>query len=1797
MAFDITSRAWLHVASITSERALGERRAIAPITTMELRDEREESEEDSEVDDLRQLELDRNYNDQKLKSRFEHIFRKYEHDFEGIGDEIEIASGDIVVDNGHLQHMRHEADPGKSASSRFVKTFQEKLGYEDESTSDEDEDDEDTEDDEGDEESNEDDASETPVYRARHAEKSSRSRRDHNISPRKAMNAFGDLDRPAPRLAHLLVGQGTPQPLAASATNRGNQDDSSIESTSGTSTPNNLLSKVPGLQESMLALQPRAKRSAVDPEAIEALGVSIANQLAQLMAGPSKSKHKKKSQARPRETAKSSMWDYPEIGSRPRKRRRRSPSPLKHPIPSSPAPGSPGEDSLWAPEGSVRPSKRLRRDFGDDQSQSTPAPRGNTRLHLPSSGNGTSKKDVRRCWNCSLTSTPSWQKGPHEQDLCESCARYYLRHRRMKPFDSPTPSIEDEENGEDDRPRAITHVGQEKNRHESRKASAVDEVGSVAEPIFVPSGEESEDENNGNENYTAEASDARMAVAPDAYSYRLVPSDVQPGQSHATSSSAELLPSPQMTPQQTFSYGHGHVHGPEHQRQQLDRPISYDQSIIYPAQPHYNHYRTGQPFQHQWQPGASNNTAPQSSHLRYGHHEETPGNEQHRAIEPFEPGYQANTSRTLTTSPKKRIGHFTIEEDALIIRLKEQEMLTWDAISRYFPDRSTYAISGRYTRELKFGRNPARDLLEYREQYPTDDDDEDDQEADPVLRKDLAWNDDQDELLLELREDQELEWDDIASLLPGHDPEAVERRYELLAERGLEQHIQKHNLQVPDLGEEDDTVDKRQGWFSPEEDAFIVRLREIERLEWSEIGEKIRTRPLQSIQRRYSRCLAPQRRKSYATSKYDSIQGTMQDRILAVDPTLAGAAATAPFEPEEDDLLKRLKDSEGLSWEVIADRLGGRPPDTVRHRYEYKFGREAAKKPPPPPRPLPPKTAAIPGTSVMRLDEKTEATPGQRDNERNAPPQPSQVSAAQQSPSHQVERGPGSRTPFTQAEDDIILQLREFAGLSWENIAQRLPGRSVKSISSRYTEVIRPVQNRPHSHAHLEPSSRHPNPSSPSPVGSAQQHTRPIPRMIIYKPPTSAGAAMQREESTAVADVSQMPSRSDSQRPKARSRTSLPSTLPSTSKSQNPLLRKALDNSLRRRSDIAPTSNIAPSSNEGAMQPRKKWHPNPEAPSQQLIREMELSLHTLSSKDTPAITMPPLSRNDESPESTDGGDRRALQKLMHAATKFAVQQKNPALCQRVKEIYDKNPDDERLHQLTRLASNSSIITTDVISALEQIGNPAQTSRDARPGSQRVSRKPEASQLPTAQTLPTRTVIHSAEQSSAGEKGVPQPLSPRRARRAAFDSASRKNAELLALPLELEHEQLNETEALVSTSPLGIKRYSDDNSKGLDYEMTGSGSSGSESSDTQSKRNARRKRPSSAKNLSIDFSPEELICNAFKSSDTRAMHVKDICASIETDNEMPSSWRSKIRAELTANPLFERVQTDDRKSGWQMTDRAGGSSGGSVAAHRNTQRVGLSTPQHSRQIQEDDAESTSVMDENEEAVIVNVGPKQRRICSSAAAARVSKHASKASGSSELRSALSKKSEERPNPKGRRVTFSPADAMEDELASPAPFRSFEIANSDEEEELHLGFSLEEPDELAEPTETPLVRKAADRLTSSDIYRDPISSDAADFSVRQLSTQDKLKASASSSSSPLFMKPYTPASSTFNRKMVTPKPSSSRLSQLKGQTPARYQSPTAIFMSRSSSVASSRRSSFGKRLVETPVREVDSDEDELA
>ncbi|KAI0384202.1 hypothetical protein F5Y04DRAFT_249246 [Hypomontagnella monticulosa] len=71
---------------------------------------------DAKQDPLYQLDKGRAKAATRLKSAWERIFEKYEKDFTGVGDEIDLATGEVIVNNGHLQSLDDEKDRAREGS-------------------------------------------------------------------------------------------------------------------------------------------------------------------------------------------------------------------------------------------------------------------------------------------------------------------------------------------------------------------------------------------------------------------------------------------------------------------------------------------------------------------------------------------------------------------------------------------------------------------------------------------------------------------------------------------------------------------------------------------------------------------------------------------------------------------------------------------------------------------------------------------------------------------------------------------------------------------------------------------------------------------------------------------------------------------------------------------------------------------------------------------------------------------------------------------------------------------------------------------------------------------------------------------------------------------------------------------------------------------------------------------------------------------------------------------------------------------------------------------------------------------------------------------------------------------------------------------------------------------------------------------------------------------------------------------------------------------------------------------------
>lgn len=390
------------------------------------------------VDDEPDLARDRRANDARLKSRFEHIFAKYGKDFDGVGDEIDLETGRIIVNNGHIERMRHEVDPGRGRSSQVLQVLGRNIQDDDRGVV------------HGDgfvvEDSAEgsDDAEELGVTGA--SGFSSSDNADYNEDEAGAPDELSSDFFP--------IHDNTPE-RAASVRKSGGRGKSNIDqtvtlsqSTSRSISPENQPVDFSFLRESMKSMQVQSGQpGSVDADAIQLLGQNIANQLARYMTGGSKRSKRRSPDQR---NSKDSRWDYPVLPGDPIDRT---------PTPPPPASSSAAlfavspdrETSVWAPRRRYkRRQSKLQSpvnhnntiDVGEDDDDIDPLqsdPPSYTTANIGDEIEGAVNID---CYNCGVVESRVWRVGPDGR-LCDSCGTYYRRYGLMKAVEdeSSTPAL------------------------------------------------------------------------------------------------------------------------------------------------------------------------------------------------------------------------------------------------------------------------------------------------------------------------------------------------------------------------------------------------------------------------------------------------------------------------------------------------------------------------------------------------------------------------------------------------------------------------------------------------------------------------------------------------------------------------------------------------------------------------------------------------------------------------------------------------------------------------------------------------------------------------------------------------------------------------------------------------------------------------------------------------------------------------------------------------------------------------------------------------------------------------------------------------------------------------------------------------------------------------------------------------------------------------------------------------------------------------------------------------------------
>ena len=799
----------------------------------QLREEVEEVEEISD-DEERQLgynpqlgghydpELghDRKQEKSKLRGRFEQIFEKYERDFEGIGDEIDLKTGTIVVDNGHLKNMQHEVDIGDSASGEFTQASTENLETEDSSgeTGSDDEDEE------------FDDRDSTPAETSNGDFSAPHQTEDSMTSLSEENDSTQKLD---PRLREpnaQLDAQSLPRKILVDP--RRSREESVAASSGSNAAPDNIFDQLPTLRDSMLDVQSKYKNGqGMDQDAIQALGMSIANQLATFVSGGKKKSLKRKHEASSVDPA----WSHPELpglAERPQAKRRprsRSLSPWPEPPKKSP-----GQQSIWAPL--KRPKARKKQQLGyllvqaahqavDDSLSVTADNEDAQHLQERNQNDG-----ARKCYHCQTSNSFVWRNG-QDGVLCNACGMYHYRYGLLRPLE-PLSETEVESDSDVDTQGDRPPHSAKTSARSIRFALEEDAQLIKLKEIDCVSWERIASHFPGRTAYAVQCRYSKKLLRQKHEArYTLV------NQGHRFEENANGVPS--------FA------------ARSKDFAEEEDELLL---------KLRDEDGLDDWEVVARSFLGRSAQILERRFHEL----EKH-----CRDGKPKRKAKRVLDPTTRMFYRYSAEEDELIVKLREVDKLSWSALAQRFPGRNVIALQKRYVREQ--AKKKQKQTETNGAEAPVG-------EASTMIDssgvgsgslKGVRYTAEEDSLLIQLRDVQQLSWGEIAEKIPGKTLESLSNRYRYNQIKGQvdrdedggaesDDEMPTRSLEQSPAGDDampktypmpqKQSVKRRYRWTQDESD-LLATLR-AEGKTWDEIARRVPRRSAQSIQNFYRKNLS-----------------------------------------------------------------------------------------------------------------------------------------------------------------------------------------------------------------------------------------------------------------------------------------------------------------------------------------------------------------------------------------------------------------------------------------------------------------------------------------------------------------------------------------------------------------------------------------------------------------------------------------------------------------------------------------------------------------------------------------------------------------------------------------------------------------------------------------------------------------------------------------------------------------------------------------------------------------------------
>lgn len=281
-----------------------------------------------------------------------------------------------------------------------------------------------------------------------------------------------------------------------------------------------------------------------------------------------------------------------------------------------------------------------------------------------------------------------------------------------------------------------------------------------------------------------------------------------------------------------------------------------------------------------------------------------------------------NESQWRTSSAAGFVAPFSQAEDDLLVKLKEVDKLDWKEILTHFPGRTMGSISGHYG-QLKLKGVPEKTSnLTLTPQ------------ASQESKDSAHWSQMEDDLLIKLKEVDDLERHDVMPHFPGRTVGSISGRYD-----HLKVPPEKAETAAPSAAPAQSTPTKSQ-WmpYSPEEDALLAKLKEQDNLKWEQIFPRFPNRNPAALQVHYSTKVKSKTKHPTPKSLQQKTKAAPQVRVSS-----AGNFGTA-YSSQEDDLIVKLKEEDGLSWDQMVPMFSGRTAGSLAVRYSTKLrNRDSAR--------------------------------------------------------------------------------------------------------------------------------------------------------------------------------------------------------------------------------------------------------------------------------------------------------------------------------------------------------------------------------------------------------------------------------------------------------------------------------------------------------------------------------------------------------------------------------------------------------------------------------------------------------------------------------------------------------------------------------------------------------------------------------------------------------------------------------------------------------------------------------------